>query len=91
MDIGDMCGGGMLGHHNCMLNLRSHMSKECIECTVFPHKMKSLETTAAQTSLRKKIAMHAKSSAQVTATKILNEKKQRTIQSSTGLSVAQYK
>ena len=39
------------------------MSKEWIECTVFPCKTKSRETSAAQKYLQKKISKHAKSNA----------------------------
>ena len=69
---------------------RSHISKEWIECTVFPCKTKSRETSAAQKYLRKNITKHAKSNAHVTATNILKERQKRKIQSSTGLSVAQH-
>ena len=47
---------------------RSHISKEWIECTIFPCKSKSCETSAVQ-----KISKHAKSNAHVTATNILKE------------------
>ena len=52
-----------------------HMDKEWIECTVFPCKTKSCETSAAQKYLRKKVTKDAKSNAHVTATNILKNEK----------------